>query len=185
MEINERDLIHVRVPRKFQRGSLTQYLSWRAYRLRTKVMDNGYIVTLAAIRTDSAVVLGASACAPDEFEDDGSSYPRALGRAVQQAFNVEFEQSLLVTLLIPRVQDVIQVGLSAGNIIDGPVAGPSGILRVSASEEISIRRFAAEYYTYVAYNAEFAALSQELDEIERRHGNRFSILVDNTVWDRL
>ena len=83
-------IITVQLPEKFRKfnPSLPETVEWSESLYRSKMHKNGYKITIASIfiPAQGIVVLGASACAPDDKFDSREAAGRALGRARQQAF---------------------------------------------------------------------------------------------------
>ena len=98
------------VPKKFQRSIGKIDIEVIEFLFRTKLMPNGYKVTMAAIYTVEAphiLAMGASACSPEDVLDRQEAAGRALGRARQQAL-YWITGKLLPSLIGPAGEAVLE-----------------------------------------------------------------------------
>lgn len=156
----DKSKVTVRVPKRLWKGNSAEYLDWQEFKFRTRLMPNGYRVTLACVKKEQCLYFGASACSPHDFFEPKSAYPRALGRARQLAFLANLPDHKLMPTLLN----------------DG--GEPFYYLSVADPEEVKLKQMrstADGLYAIACSNAEAKALDVELEEISRRYGNRYEI----------
>lgn len=184
----EKSLVSHKIPRRFGREKDT-FLAWHEFRLKTRLMPNGYRVTLAAVQTASRIVLGASACSPlDKFGME-HAYNLALGRARQQAWQVVFKKAPFVSLLI-SLASIPKGRLTGGNGIPLQIIGPIiekgwGILDIPYTDGkipgAALSQYANQYYPVVAQNAEIRNLVEALRDVQTSAGGRFNFSIHPSV----
>ncbi len=139
------------LPRKYVKpGVLT--LEVVEYSMRSRLMSNGYWITLAAIVIPSLdkTVFGASACSPeDEWSfDRADAANRALGRAKQVAFRLW--SGRLAGMTHPATQDTL-----FGKELDAIYPTPSQL------DFVTIQALAEPLFDIVANHAMYVAAIHE------------------------
>ncbi len=167
------DSVQVKVPKKFV-AKLGETIEWQEIRTRPRLMPNGYWLTIAAVITNTHIILGASACSPDDVFDKGHAYQIAIGRARQQAFRVLHHVYPIATLVChPRFVDGHPRVLIARE-------GSPGIGIVAFSNHATTGKDIAEpYYAVVAHNAEMQSILKQVEYVEHQYKDRFRIHVED------
>lgn len=194
----DKSKVTVRVPKRLWKGRNAEWVEWHEYKLKTRRMPNGYTVTISAVCTDSQIFLGASACSPGDCFHRKPAYNLSIGRARQQAFQVQAGLPTIFTLLIDPafVQNasVIWKNSRYATHIDGPIGEGWGIHNYSIATDPHVeglglvtgqtgprqlinvvRELAEPYFSKVSVNAEHHAVFAQVIALEIEHGNRFRI----------
>lgn len=156
----DKSKVTVRVPKRLWKGNSAEYLDWQEFKFKTRLMPNGYRVTLACVKMEGYLYFGASACSPHDFFERKSAYPRALGRARQLAFLANLpDHKEISTILNDGGEPVYYLSVSDPE----------------AKKLTQMRSLAGSLYSVACGNAEEKALDVELAEISQRYGNRYTI----------
>lgn len=161
-DIADKSKVTVRVPKRLWKGNSPGYVEWREFRLKSRLMPNGYWVTLAAVQTYNRIVFGASACSPHDVFDSDSAYPRAIGRARQRSFLVEARG-------LPYSLVDLDIDIPTTQIYDGPDDRSAVRSMVHGCVE------ALHLYDVVARNAERKAIISDIKALREHYGYRFDI----------
>lgn len=164
--IEDKAIVTIEIPKRLRVEGGTKYAQWREYKFKTRLMPNGYRVTLAAVMTDNYLYFGASACAPDDCFDEKSAHPRALGRARQTA------------LLITNGHPVV----GRYTLLSNDRSEVGGVFYLNVQDSIETKRsemyrVVGPLYDIAASNAETRGVLKEVAYILQRHGGRFLINV--------
>lgn len=153
-------IITVRTPKKFRKANpeLPETVEWSESLYRSRLHETGYRVTIASvfIPSENVIVLGASACAPDDVWKFNAreAAGRALGRARQQAF--------LAIAGIKMRNDTLLGADLAFEVTDSLLALDSG------AQESKFRELALYAVDTVAMRAESAAFNTAIQKLAKR-----------------
>lgn len=169
----DKSIVFVKVPKRLS-GGAKLVKEWREFRLKSKLMPNGYRVTLAAVQTATHYVLGASACSPlDQFGME-HAYNMALGRARQQAFQVEYGKPLFVTLVMGTIPPS-RISSGPTPMIHGGIIEDGWGIFLSRPGQLTLKAQSEPVYEVVARNAELMQVIEDLARIDKLHGYRFDL----------
>jgi len=160
----DRSLVTVNVPKRLRGKFGNETLVWREFKLRTRLMPNGYRVTIAGICHRGRLFFAASACAPDDLFDRALAHSIALGRARQAAFRCPSLYSLLCD---ENHENRSPLDSSYSNSYHGPDEDHAVFEAIKAN--------AVWLYPIAARNAEMKSLRVSLADLRRRYGKRFYI----------